>query len=271
MPLILQDIIPKVCENFNKWKIILLLIKILKIALSPRITPDMLNDLQEVIKEHHELVIKEYPISLTPKDHLITHYPMIIEEMGPPRAYWTMRFEGKNGYFKDLSHKLKNFKDIAFTLSVRHQKYIISEWKNRLSFFDEPILKNFKKERLDSTNYATIIAESLNITRNTFIYIGKSIQFRGVNLILNKFICISLSEKFPNFGKTKLFFSINSTVYVLFERWNTIDISPINLGYIIKNNSLLSIINIENLPFTKAWEIYNTSESDTIVMTEYFL
>lgn len=35
--------------------------------------------------------------------------------MGPPRAYWTMRFEGKNGYFKDLAHKLKNFKDIAFT------------------------------------------------------------------------------------------------------------------------------------------------------------
>lgn len=56
--------------------------------------------------------------------------------MGPPRAYWTMRFEGENGYFKDLAHKLKNFKDIAFTLSLRHQKYIISEWKNKCNFLE---------------------------------------------------------------------------------------------------------------------------------------
>lgn len=90
LPLILQDIIRKLCEKFNKWKIILLLIKILKIVLSPRITPDMLNDLQKLIKEHHELVIKEYSISLTSKNHLITHYPMIIEEKDPPRAYWTI-------------------------------------------------------------------------------------------------------------------------------------------------------------------------------------
>lgn len=94
-----------------------------KIVLSPKITPNMLHDLQITIKEHHELVIKEFSVLLTPKDHIITQYPTIIEKMGPPRAYWTMRVEAKNGYFKDLAHKLKNFKDIAFTLSLRHQKY----------------------------------------------------------------------------------------------------------------------------------------------------
>jgi len=118
LPIILRDIIPKLNQNFNKWKVILLLIKMLKIVLAPIITNDMLKELQSTTKEHHELLIKEFFISLTPKDHIITHYAMIIKKMGPPKAFWTMRYESKNGYLKDLANKLKNFKDIAYTLSV---------------------------------------------------------------------------------------------------------------------------------------------------------
>lgn len=232
----------------------------------------MLDDLQVMIKKHHELLIKEFSVPLTPKDHIITHYPAIIEKIDPPRTYWTMRFEGKNGYFKDLAHKLKNFKDIAFTLSLRHQKYIISEWKNKYNFLEkQPILQNFKKNRLKSTNYAAIIAKHFNITLETFIYVGKSVQFRGTNLRLNKFICTSFSEKFPNFDKTKLFFSVNSTIFVLYESWSTIDISPLNLGYIIKNNSSLFIMEMVNFLFTKAWEMYTTSKNYIVIITEYFL
>ena len=141
-----------------------------------------------------------------------------------------------------------------------------------MNFFEEqPILQNFKKERLTSTNYAAIIAEHFNIALDTFIYIGKSIQFRGENLILNKFICTSFSENFPNFGKTKLFFSINSKIFVLYESWSTVAISPLNFGYIIKNNSSLFIMEMINFPFTKAWEMYKTSENDMVIITEYFL
>lgn len=89
----------------------------------------------------------------------------------------------KTVILKNLAHKLKNFKDIAFTLSLRHQKYIISEWKNKYNFLEkQPILQNFKKNRLKSTNYAAIIAKHFNITLETFIYVGKSVQFRGTNL-----------------------------------------------------------------------------------------
>lgn len=41
----------------------------LKITLSPKITPNMLDDLQITIKKHHELLIKEFSVPLTPKDH----------------------------------------------------------------------------------------------------------------------------------------------------------------------------------------------------------
>ena len=34
---------------------------------------------------------------------------------------WTMRFEAKHGYFKNLVDKLNNFKNIEYSLAKRHQ------------------------------------------------------------------------------------------------------------------------------------------------------
>ena len=38
--------------------------------------------------------------------------------------FWCMRFEGKHNYFKDLSQKTKCFKNIAKSLSHRHQRLV---------------------------------------------------------------------------------------------------------------------------------------------------
>lgn len=119
----------------------------LKIVLASTITNNMLDDLEKIIKEHHELLINEYSVALTPKDHIITHYVMIIKKIEPPRTFWMMRYESKRGYLKDLANKLKNFKDVAYTLSVRHQKYMMSLWKNKNSFNSEQILKSFKRKK----------------------------------------------------------------------------------------------------------------------------
>ena len=38
--------------------------------------------------------------------------------------YWCMRIEAKQNYFKDLTHRIKNFKNIAMSLSYRHQQLV---------------------------------------------------------------------------------------------------------------------------------------------------
>ena len=38
--------------------------------------------------------------------------------------YWCMRFEAKHNYFKDLAHRTKQFKNIAMSLSHRHQQLV---------------------------------------------------------------------------------------------------------------------------------------------------
>lgn len=241
----------------------------LKILLAPKITNNMLDELQITIKEHHELLMKEFSVSLIPKDHIILHYVMIIKKMGPPKTFWAMRYESKHGFLKDLANKLKNYKDIAYTLSVRHQKCMMSIWKNKN--FSEPILKNFKKQNLNSINYDVIIKNSLHISTETDIYVGKSIEFRGTNLILNRFICLSFSNDLSNFSKILFIFSVNAEIYAVCESWHTLKISFSCLGYVVKNTSVLFVVKIINLPYTKSWEIYESLEKDLVIITDYFL
>ncbi|XP_070519717.1 uncharacterized protein [Cardiocondyla obscurior] len=240
LPIILRHVIPKLGQNLNKWKVILLVIEMLKIVLSPNITNNMLDDLQNLTKQHHELLMKEYSVFLLPKDHIITHYVMIIKKIGPPKTYWTMRYESKHGYLKDLATKLKNFKDIAFTLSVRHQKYMMHVWNNKTFSCDStPVLNNFKQQQLTCTNYSEIIINNLQINKTTPIYVGKSVKFRKI--------------------------------YAIYERWNTLKVSASCLAYVVKNTFVLFLMKIIDTPYTKSWELYESTEKDLVIVTDYFL
>ncbi|CAD6233663.1 GSCOCG00007243001-RA-CDS, partial [Cotesia congregata] len=131
LPLIIKDTILKIKQNdYVKWYMILLLIKMLKIALAPKITLEMLQDLETSTTMHHNILISNYAANLTLKDHIVTHYPMIIRKMGPPKNQWTMRYESKNGFLKSYAEKLKNFIDIGFTLAERNQKSMSCFWNN---------------------------------------------------------------------------------------------------------------------------------------------
>ena len=59
--------------------------------------------------------------------HYIVHVLLLLctyYRCGPMTRYWCMRFEGKHNYFKDLSQKTKCFKNIAKSLSHRHQRLV---------------------------------------------------------------------------------------------------------------------------------------------------
>ena len=54
---------------------------------------------------------EQYPNeSILPKLHYMVHYPQQIISHGPLVRAWTMRFEGKLRYFKEIA-QLSNFKN----------------------------------------------------------------------------------------------------------------------------------------------------------------
>lgn len=275
IPFILKDFL-NFLKDTNIWKVVLLIIKIVKISLSPRISKNMLLELQNSIKTHHELLLLEYNLNLTPKDHFLIHYPLIIKRMGPPRTFWTTRYESKNGYFKDLAQKEKNFIDISFTLAKYHQKVMSVAWENQLFLKFKPTLKNSDLCELRCSEYSEVIIELLNIKSNAFIYVGNKIEMKCCTLLKNYFFCEGVLDDLPKFCKCLYFFSYDSVLYVLYEKWKTLGISEACIGYKVEkflNNSgnvTLSLLPVQNIGYTKCYEL-NNFEKDFVIITDCFL
>lgn len=91
---------------------------VLATQMPSEILPYLEDRIQNFLQTYHEL----YPsASVTAKLHYLIHYPRIISEFGPLRQFWCMRFEAKQQYFKSMASKVKNFRNICKTLSLRHQ------------------------------------------------------------------------------------------------------------------------------------------------------
>ena len=52
--------------------------------------------------------------------HVFVCYTSVLR-YGPLISHWVMRFEAKHHYFKKLAVVLGNFKNICYSLAVRHQ------------------------------------------------------------------------------------------------------------------------------------------------------
>jgi len=63
------------------------------------------------------------PERMTPKVHMLLHYPCLMLLYGPVRQLWCMRFEGKHAYFKRIAQTMCNFKNPCFSLSLKHQMF----------------------------------------------------------------------------------------------------------------------------------------------------
>ena len=53
---------------------------------------------------------------------------------GPVCHFWSMRFESKHSYFKDVARRVKCFKNIPKTLATRHQQ-LMCYYLNSSNFF----------------------------------------------------------------------------------------------------------------------------------------
>lgn len=75
----------------NHWLVMKNLIAITKICLKPVINDRDLNDLSIYIQTYLENYLEFYDSTLIPKQHFLTHYVRVIQEVGPPLTMWTMR------------------------------------------------------------------------------------------------------------------------------------------------------------------------------------
>ena len=102
-------------------------------------TTDHATYLGTLINDHHDFC-KLYPqSSIIPKMHFMVHMPRMISKyiyllhyllwfsnvyrFSPLICHWTMWYEAKYSYFKQLANSMGNFMIIPYSLAMRHQLY----------------------------------------------------------------------------------------------------------------------------------------------------
>lgn len=117
-PLMIGDLIP---EDDEVWLFMLGLLEIIDILLSFEISRDLVERLRFLITKHHEEYVQLFNDTLKPKHHLLLHYCSVILQSGPPRNFWSFRFEAKHKEFKTYARSITSRKNIGVSLAKKFQ------------------------------------------------------------------------------------------------------------------------------------------------------
>ncbi|KAG9277980.1 hypothetical protein AMEX_G5760 [Astyanax mexicanus] len=123
IPLMIGSTIP---EQEPSWEILMDLKEIVEIAVSTTLSEEILCYLESKISDHRnprKLLLDTFPdFKLRPKHHFIEHYAHLVRCFGPLVDLWTIRFESKHNFFKQVVHNALSFKNVLLTLSSKHQQ-----------------------------------------------------------------------------------------------------------------------------------------------------
>ena len=109
-------------NNSQNWEIYFLLREIVDILYSPIVVNDSLSYLANMISSFLQSYCEVHGSNMMkPKFHFMIHYPQYIRLYGSLRNIYCFPFEKKHQYFKNLIRIVKNFINITYTLSTRHQ------------------------------------------------------------------------------------------------------------------------------------------------------
>lgn len=104
LPLLVGNKIP---QNDRKWECILLLRDMLFYVCSPTLAREHILIMSDIIEEFHERnCFPEEDVK--PKFHYTLHHLKLAQMFGPLVHLQTLRFEGKDNYFKELVFRTKN-------------------------------------------------------------------------------------------------------------------------------------------------------------------
>ena len=169
-------------------------------------------------------IAEQYGIeTIKPKHHFLTHQPNNIFNFGPSRSTWTAPFETKHRQIKIIVENSKNFKNVSFTVSDRHQLRMSSRYYSGLYETDEyklpykvfscsDIRKSKINEERNLLNFAT---ESDLICRE--------MSFRG--RVYNKTQLLMIRKTGVNqgtVGHIRLFIVRGKKVFIVVQTFNVV-------------------------------------------------
>jgi len=223
-PLAVFDSIKNIEDNV--WLLVLNLQEICSLICAPALSFGQVALLQEKINEYLLLRLTCFPdIRLRPKHHYISHYPSLILAFGPLKHLWTLRFESKHKYFKNIIKHSQNFKNITKLLTQKHQFLQNQHCKN---IYCDLVIADNAEEYIPenfSMNISSIITDYFYNRNENFKYVALRITFRGIMYKTHMCICVG-QNYYSNFIICKIkYILINSNYSNVYFVDTTIEVT----------------------------------------------
>lgn len=229
------------------FRLLLKCLEISDIVLAPVIKREWLAYLHSVIVEHHELVKKIDPTALRPKFHFLAHYPQLINMFGPPRHYYTMRFESVHQYFKRLTKRTGNFINLTQTLSNRYQNLKALQL-SKSRYFIEDSIQNGNTETFSFLSHETaalLLMHTTEILPEEHIYVATSIELNGTIYTVGNIYISALSNialDIPHFFELERIINLRSKWFLIGQLHHTVGFVNRVHAYEISNPKTLTLI-----------------------------
>lgn len=149
------------------------------------------------ISEHHDRFLAVFPgETLTPKHHFLI---ALIEEYGPLVGVWTMCFEAKHSFFKQVVRHTKNLKNVL-TLSTRHQ--MMKAYHLHTDVGQQALcVTKISVEPLDVLH--SDIQEALRVTspRLSTVQLANTVTYYGTRYTVGMILSYSSTGGLPDFAE----------------------------------------------------------------------
>lgn len=269
LPLMIGHHIP---EGDETWEVLMNLKDLVELAVSASFTEESLYFFDCKIAEHRDLFQKVFPNEkLRPKHHYIEHYPQLIKKFGPLSDVWTMRFEGKHKFFKDVLRHTRNFKNISLTLSVRHQKMIAFHLDSN-SFF-KPSVEINKVQSVMVASFPENVQNFFyhrNGQQSQTVLAAPSVFIDGIKYTADMVISVGSCSGLPDFRQiSKIVVINNEIVFIckLLASWYDEHLRAYELSHL----STFSVTQLSDLNDVFPLSLYRIRGRQYITLKRYIL
>lgn len=173
--------------------------QIIDIILAKKLSKKSISRLKILIQEHHELFISLTGLTLTPKMHILTHYPRIIEQSGPTSHLSTIRNEAKNRDLTQAAGANMSRLNIAYSLAVKHQMGMCHRFLSKEVLMPDIQTGPGHIMTLDDT-LPFIFALPFELRGTDCMYF-KWIDYKGTTYKLGMVVVVDAQDLCPQFGE----------------------------------------------------------------------
>ena len=166
------------------------------------------------------------PNSFPCKFHYLVHYHRLLDEFGPLRNLWCMRFEAKHQYFKRFAAMMRNFRNVALSLATRHQYLQCLEFSVDSFLQEEGTLndctqvsgRNLPRLLQRTLNDIIIVQDDLELSKSSSVTLESMTYSENDVIVLD----IVHAEDIPIFGKVKYLLRHDTVWYVCTKVYRTV-------------------------------------------------